>query len=148
MICLVLHTFEQEHTAKDLPNEVFYCAFHHNRFSTSALSLELSDYSHTATADMVITLPAGGLKATFTSSYIHTVIIYVTLILFCVTVYGTSPKLGSPSVVWEHLTAMQHANPASGNRDGSYMTILSANGLMFGLIQACSSHVHVVLMCM
>ncbi|DBB03406.1 TPA: hypothetical protein ACH3X3_010770 [Trebouxia sp. C0006] len=41
----------------------------------------------------------GGLKATFTSSYIHTVIIYVTLILFCVTVYGTSPKLGSPSVV-------------------------------------------------
>jgi len=31
---------------------------------------------------------------------------------------------------------MQHANPASGNRDGSYMTILSANGLMFGLIQA------------
>ena len=89
-----------------------------------------------AAADMTMTLHAGGLKATFTSSYIHTVIIYVTLILFCVTVYGTSPKLGSPSVVWEHLTAMQHANPASGNRDGSYMTILSANGLMFGLIQA------------
>jgi len=89
-----------------------------------------------ATADMTMIVPAGGLKATFTSSYIHTVIIYVTLILFCVTVYGTSPKLGSPSVVWEHLTAMQHANPASGNRDGSYMTILSANGLMFGLIQA------------
>ena len=91
-----------------------------------------------------MTLPAGGLKATFTSSYIHTVIIYVTLILFCVTVYGTSPKLGSPSVVWEHLTAMQHANPASGNRDGSYMTILSANGLMFGLIQVRTSCLHAV----
>ena len=39
---------------------------------------------------------------------------------------------------------MQHANPASGNREGSYMTILSANGLMFGLIQASSSCLHPV----
>lgn len=44
---------------------------------------------------------AGGLKATFISSYIHTVIIYVVLCLFSFMVYTPSsvPTLGSPSKV-------------------------------------------------
>lgn len=44
---------------------------------------------------------AGGLKATFISSYIHTVIIYVVLCLFAFLVYSPSnvPQLGSPSKV-------------------------------------------------
>ena len=44
---------------------------------------------------------AGGLKATFISSYIHTVIIYVVLCLFSFMVYTPSsvPALGSPSKV-------------------------------------------------
>lgn len=41
----------------------------------------------------------GGLKATFLSSYIHTVYIYVVLCIFSVMVYATSPDLGSPSKV-------------------------------------------------
>ena len=44
---------------------------------------------------------AGGLKATFISSYIHTVIIYVVLCLFSFMVYTPSsvPTLGSPAKV-------------------------------------------------
>ena len=44
---------------------------------------------------------AGGLKATFISSYVHTVIIYVVLCLFSFMVYSPSsvPALGSPSKV-------------------------------------------------
>lgn len=38
-------------------------------------------------------------QATFLSSYIHTVYIYVVLCLFSVMVYATSPDLGSPSKV-------------------------------------------------
>ena len=45
----------------------------------------------------------GGLKATFTSSYIHTVIVYVVLALFCFKVYVTSPDLGSPAEVRRRL---------------------------------------------
>jgi len=45
----------------------------------------------------------GGLKATFLSSYIHTVIIYVALCIFAFTVYATGSDLGSPSKV-SHLT--------------------------------------------
>ena len=41
----------------------------------------------------------GGLKATFLSSYIHTVIIYVALCIFAFTVYATGPDLGSPKKV-------------------------------------------------
>ena len=49
------------------------------------------------------TLAAGGLKATFTSSYIHTIIVYVVLALFCFKVYATSEELGSPAVVYQRL---------------------------------------------
>ena len=41
----------------------------------------------------------GGLKATFLSSYIHTVIIYVALCIFAFTVYASGSDLGSPSKV-------------------------------------------------
>lgn len=42
---------------------------------------------------------AGGLKATFLSSYIHTVFIYVALCIFSFTVYAGGKDLGSPSKV-------------------------------------------------
>lgn len=42
---------------------------------------------------------SGGLKATFLSSYIHTVIIYVALCIFSFTVYATGSDLGSPAKV-------------------------------------------------
>ncbi len=49
---------------------------------------------------------AGGLKATFLSSYIHTVIIYVVLCLFAFLVYSPSSveQLGSPGKVPTLLT--------------------------------------------
>jgi len=46
-----------------------------------------------------------GLKATFMSSYIHTVYIYVALCIFTIMVYATCPALGSPGVVYDHLKA-------------------------------------------
>ncbi len=39
------------------------------------------------------------LQATFMSSYVHTVYIYVVLCLFTIMVYATSPDLGSPGKV-------------------------------------------------
>ncbi|KAL3150999.1 hypothetical protein ABBQ38_012872 [Trebouxia sp. C0009 RCD-2024] len=76
----------------------------------------------------------GGLKATFLSSYIHTVIIYVALCIFAFTVYATGSDLGSPSKVWNHLQVKAANKPVSGNQDGSYLTFFSSNGLTFGII--------------
>ena len=50
-------------------------------------------------AGIILYTVAGGLKATFIASYVHTVIIYFALCIFSLTVYTSSPQLGSPGVV-------------------------------------------------
>ena len=77
---------------------------------------------------------AGGLKATFIASYLHTVLIMIALCLFMFKVYATYPTLGSPSKVWEDLQFVHQFEKVEGNLDGSFLTITSAGGLMFGVI--------------
>lgn len=92
---------------------------------------------------------AGGLKATFLASYIHSVVVHVVLLIFVFLVYTSSSKLGSPKVVYERLVAVasaarvcsdelahhgQSCGPVHGNLKGSYLTMLSSGGLVFGII--------------
>ncbi|XP_022736955.1 urea-proton symporter DUR3 [Durio zibethinus] len=92
---------------------------------------------------------AGGLKATFLASYIHSVIVHVALVIFVYLVYTASNKLGSPSVVHNRLQEIasklrichepishngQSCGPIGGNYEGSYLTMLSSGGLIFGII--------------
>lgn len=76
---------------------------------------------------------AGGLKATFIASYFNTVVILAALVIFMFQVYVTSPDLGSPGKVWDNLKQVTAIEPVDGNRGGSYLTMYSRNGLMFGL---------------
>jgi Na+/proline symporter len=92
---------------------------------------------------------AGGLKATFLASYMNTAIIFIILCYFTYTVYASSPLLGDAGVVYDKLqrivsfpspteaeaAAGFHCGPVSGNRGGSYLTMLSSDGLMFGVIK-------------
>jgi len=107
---------------------------------------------------LVYTL-VGGLKATFLAGYVHTSVIMVILILFVTVVYGyefdctdtTKPctSLGSASIMYERLQFMTalplkvtaagfHQGPANlggeQNRQGSYLTMMSQDGLSFGII--------------
>ncbi|KAJ0716040.1 putative sodium/solute symporter, sodium/glucose symporter superfamily [Helianthus annuus] len=92
---------------------------------------------------------AGGLKATFLASYIHSVIVHLVLVIFVYLVYTSSSELGSPSVVYRRLAEVssrsrmcqepishngQACGPVSGNYQGSYLTMLSSGGLVFGII--------------
>lgn len=92
---------------------------------------------------------AGGLKATFLASYIHSVIVHVVLVIFVYLVYVTSSELGSPGIVYRRLLevtsksrscleplshAGQSCGPVSGNYRGTYVTMLSSGGLVFGII--------------
>ncbi|KAF1873621.1 hypothetical protein Lal_00027659 [Lupinus albus] len=92
---------------------------------------------------------AGGLKATFLASYIHSVIVHIVLVIFVYLVYTASSELGSPSVVYNRLLQVssksricqdpishhgQSCGPVSGNHKGSYLTMLSSGGLVFGII--------------
>ena len=96
---------------------------------------------------------AGGLKATFLASYIHTAIIFAILITFIYIVYAADTKhgLGSPSKVYDllqsvaqrsptstecvaRLAADQNCGPVAKNQKGSYLTMLSEGGVIFGII--------------
>ncbi len=82
----------------------------------------------------------GGLKATFMSTYLHTVVVFIALCLFAFEIYATpSTGLGSPSVVWDHLTDIAtlggaYKGPVADNKGGSYLTMFSKSGFIFGII--------------
>lgn len=76
----------------------------------------------------------GGLKATFLTDYIHTIVILMLILVFTFTTYATSTILGSPGRVWEILTALAETEPIEGNEGGSYLTMTSRSGGIFFII--------------
>jgi Na+/proline symporter len=107
---------------------------------------------------VILYTASGGLQATFLASYIHTVIIFAVLIIMVFIVYV---KVYSSDQIYEFLDQTvsysdeecqiifssngtvegtfyakgEYAcGPVPGNRDGSYLTMLSSDGLMFGII--------------
>lgn len=76
----------------------------------------------------------GGMRATLVADYSHTLVLYCILIAFALITYATSPIIGSPKKMWEmlHLAAENH--PIAGNAQGSYLTLRSKSGLIFGVL--------------
>jgi len=105
---------------------------------------------------VILYTAAGGLKATFIASYIHTAIIFLVLVICVYTVYV---KESSTNMIYDGLQIVssfsleecqnifRDANSTSfyekgtyscgavpDNKDGSYLTMLSGGGLKFGII--------------
>ena len=107
---------------------------------------------------VIIYTASGGLQAKFLADYIHTGIIYAVLIIMVFLVYV---KIYSSDIIYEFLSTtvsysleqcqeiwstdgtvdttfyeqgLYACGPISGNRDGSYLTMISSGGLMFGII--------------
>ncbi|KAL3914438.1 MAG: hypothetical protein SGARI_000120 [Bacillariaceae sp.] len=107
---------------------------------------------------VILYTASGGLQATFLASYIHTVIIFAVLILMVFVVYV---KVYSSDTIYTFLDltvsyteeecqqiystnntvessffeqGKYACGPVAGNRDGSYLTMISGDGLMFGII--------------
>jgi Na+/proline symporter len=81
---------------------------------------------------VVIYTYLGGLKSTFLSDYVHTVVIFVILLITMFKVMASSsvPILGSPGKLWELLQPAAISSPAVGAKDGSYLTVDSGEGLL------------------
>lgn len=60
--------------------------------------------------------------------------LFAIILTFVFTVYATSPKIGSITRMHDLLAAASEANPVPGNAHGSYLTMRSKNGLIFGVI--------------
>ena len=107
---------------------------------------------------VVLYTASGGLQATFLACYVHSIIIFAVLITMVFAVYI---KIYSSDAIYKYLeqtsqwtheqcqiifsrdgnvasTFYEHGKYAcgsvSGNQDGSYMTMLSSDGIMFGII--------------
>ncbi|KAF6752823.1 urea transporter [Ephemerocybe angulata] len=83
---------------------------------------------------VAIYVVVGGMRSTLLCDYTHTTALFAIILTFIFTVYATSDKIGSPKRMHELLTAASAAAPVSGNAHGSYVTMRSKNGLIFGVI--------------
>ncbi|CAO2648950.1 Nn.00g098990.m01.CDS01 [Neocucurbitaria sp. VM-36] len=80
----------------------------------------------------------GGLRATFLCDYSHTLILMIIILYFMFNAYAVSPLIGSPGEMYDLLKKAGSQRPIDGNKDGSYLTLKSNYGLVFGVIQLCS----------
>ncbi|SCU94035.1 LAMI_0E16446g1_1 [Lachancea mirantina] len=63
----------------------------------------------------------GGLKSTFLSDWIHTVVIYLVIIASLLICYCTSDLIGSTDRMWDLLHTVSKTHPSAGH-EGSYLT--------------------------
>ena len=82
---------------------------------------------------MIYTL-VGGLKATFVADYMHTIIIFVTILTFVTAVYVNTDITGGIEGMYDKLVQAAEIRPIEGNAAGAFLTMASAGGLMFGII--------------
>ncbi|KAF8811896.1 putative urea transporter [Phlegmacium glaucopus] len=74
----------------------------------------------------------GGLRATFVCDWSHTLILFIIIYIFIFRTYGTSPATEGLSGLYELLLEAGNEVPVAGNQDGSYLTMKSNQGLVFG----------------
>lgn len=85
-------------------------------------------------AGVAIYVVVGGMRATLLCDYTHTSVLFAIILVFVFTVYVTSDKIGSFSAMHALLTKAAEVAPVAGNAHGSYLTMRSKNGLIFGVI--------------
>jgi SSS family transporter len=76
----------------------------------------------------------GGLIACFVSSWGHVTVIYIALIIFMWKIYAGPSELGSTDKVWENLMVAGAKYEVPNNYAGSYLTMWSRSGIIFGII--------------
>lgn len=81
----------------------------------------------------------GGLRATFIADYTHTVGLFIVIIYFFFNVFTGHGKIGSLSHMKELLDNAAVVSPVDGNAGGSYLTMRSTHGLIFGVINICGN---------
>jgi len=77
----------------------------------------------------------GGLRATYLASIFHNLLVFALTLTFCFKVYASNDsELGSPDIVYQRLMELGESNPVEGNRNGSFLTFWSQQGVLFGVM--------------
>ncbi|KAH7908804.1 urea transporter [Hygrophoropsis aurantiaca] len=83
---------------------------------------------------VAIYVVVGGMRSTLLCDYTHTTVLFAIILTFAFTVYATSGYIGSISKMHDLLSQASMVAPVEGNAGGSYLTMRSKNGLIFGII--------------
>ncbi|KAJ6570850.1 solute symporter family transporter [Mycena vulgaris] len=83
---------------------------------------------------VVIYTLVGGLRATFFSDYIHTVLIFGIILTVSFCTFATNQYLGSVSEVYDLLQTAAANYPVGNAAGGSYTTMRSLDGFVFGVV--------------
>ncbi|KAF8839783.1 urea transporter [Paxillus ammoniavirescens] len=83
---------------------------------------------------VAIYVVVGGMRSTLLCDYTHTTVLFAIILTFVFTVYASSGYIGSISKMHYLLSQATAMMPVSGNAGGSYLTLRSKNGLIFGVI--------------
>jgi Na+/proline symporter len=84
---------------------------------------------------IIVCVLFGGLRATFITDFVHTVTLFIIILFFGFVVYVTSPLIGSPKQMAVLLQARSAGDAyVSGNAEGSFLTMASQGGVIFGII--------------
>ncbi|KAJ7794427.1 solute symporter family transporter [Mycena olivaceomarginata] len=95
---------------------------------------------------VIIYTLVGGLRATFFSDYIHTVVIFSIILAVSFSTFATNDTLGSPSKVYDLLQTAALNYPVGNAAGGCYTTMRSLNGFVFGVVVMVSGSVATVYM--
>ncbi|KAK8242177.1 urea active transporter [Phyllosticta capitalensis] len=80
----------------------------------------------------------GGIKATFLTDYFHTFIIVIILCFFTSKAFSTD-EVDSLGNLYELIKAAGARHPVADNHDGSYLTMASKGGILFGILHTCAN---------
>ncbi|GFR49725.1 hypothetical protein Agub_g11881, partial [Astrephomene gubernaculifera] len=85
-------------------------------------------------AGVMVYTAVGGLKGTVVAEWLNVCVVYIALLVFMFQVYATHRDLGSIATVYLRLRAVEAKHPVADNAGGSYVTLLSKSGVIFGII--------------
>ncbi|GES63277.1 Na+/solute symporter [Aspergillus terreus] len=74
----------------------------------------------------------------FLTDYFHTTIILIIACYFSIKAF-TFEGIGSIGNLYDLLNAAGQHHPVSGNKDGTYLTMTSKGGILFGILHICSN---------
>ncbi|KAI9801775.1 MAG: hypothetical protein M1825_003147 [Sarcosagium campestre] len=80
----------------------------------------------------------GGIKATFLTDYFHTFVILIICCFFTIKAF-TVPEIGSLGNLYDLLAAASERHPVAENHAGSYLTMTSKGGILFGILHICAN---------
>lgn len=75
----------------------------------------------------------GGLRATYLTDYVHTLVIMIILVWFTIKIIVV-PEIGSIGALYKALKPLGDRFPVEGNYKGSYLTMTSNEAVYFGII--------------